>query len=222
MDPAYELLVISAIILVIPAAVLLGHRRAGGAIVVSGAAALAVSIIFWILLGGIASITNTQSINPLVASMLVVAGLLLQLAAWTLSIHGAATSRRWGWIFLLVVAGYLSFAALLFALEQPVLCFPGSIQSSQLISTLVCVQPNSLVPLLFSLAHLLGPAIPLIYGLVVMASSTTATASSATAASSPIRGRRSLPPGLSISSLKSTDTEEAEADTEPNLHQEIR
>jgi hypothetical protein len=210
-DPIVQLLEISSICLVVPVAVVLGHRWPGGAIVVSGGAALAASIIFWILIGGTAAFEGVGAVNSVVAGILEVAGALLLLAGWTLSINRAATSRGWLWVFLLVVAGYISFATQVIAIAEPAVCFPGIAHPYSVAYNLLCSEQNPYLPLIFNLAHVIGPAVVLLYGLVAVRAGAGATRSAAAS----LGGRRWPPPGLYISPLTSAA---AEADTEPNVH----
>jgi hypothetical protein len=136
----------------------------------------------------------------------------LLIAAWTLALHAAATSRQWLWVFLLVVAGYISFLATYFFYYSPQGCYFGSISIPSVLSTLLCSEPTPLLPLVVDLAHILGPAITLIYGLV--AARTAADAARPAVAKS--TGRRGPPPGLYISPINSALPEE---DTEPNSRQ---
>jgi hypothetical protein len=50
--------------------------------------------------------------DMIVRALLVALGTLLLLAAWTLALNHAAQARRWEWLVLLVLAGFLSCAAL--------------------------------------------------------------------------------------------------------------
>jgi hypothetical protein len=211
-DPETLLLLkFSAIVLVVPVAVLLGHRWQGGAIIVSGGASLAAAIIFWILLGGTSAFGSVGSVNPVVASLLEIAGVVLLLAAWTLSINGAATSRSWLWVFLLVIVGYISIATQVIAVAEPAACFPGIAHPYSVVYTLLCSDNNPYLPLLFTLAHILGPAVVLMHGLMAVRARADAT-QPAVAISA---GRRGPPPGLYISPINSAVPEE---DTEPNVH----
>jgi hypothetical protein len=210
-DPVVQLLEFSSICLVVPVAVVLGHRWPGGAIVVSGGAALAASIIFWILIGGTAAFEGVGAVNSVVAGILEVVGVLLLVAAWTLSINGAATSRSWLWVFLLVVVGYISFAAQVISIGEPAACFPGIAHQYSVTYNLLCTGQNPYLPLIFNLAHVIGPAVVLLYGLVAVRAAADATRT----ATANLGSRRGPPPGLYISPINSAAPEE---DTEPNLH----
>jgi hypothetical protein len=215
-DPMSQVLVISATFLLVPVCVLLGFRRPGGALIASGGAALLVSILFWIVLGGNTSLENRSLAGGMLLPVLSISTFILLIAACTLAIHAAVISGRWLWVFFLVVAGCISFAAAYLIGFIPQACFSGATPMPSILSTLLCNEPNSLRPLVFDLAHVLGPLVVLIYGLVAIRAGADATRSVAAppAAASP-GGRRVPPLGLYISPLTSAA---AEADTEPNLH----
>jgi hypothetical protein len=192
--------------------ILLGFRRPGGALIVCGGAALLASIIFWIVLGGPMSIESPPiAIGTVLVIVLNVSAITLLIAAWTLAIHAAATSRRWLWVSLLVVAGYISFLATYFAYFSPQACYGGAMPMPSVLLRLLCGEPSPLLPLVFDLAHLLGPALVLIYGLVIVRSGRDVTRPAVASSG----GRRGPPPGLYISPINSALLEE---DTEPNVH----
>ena len=115
---------VAAIFLLVPLAIIIGHRRPTGAIIVSGSVATVAAIVFWIFLGGFPALNDEvrPSVNPLVVILLFYGGLLLLITAWTLALNSAALARRWGWVFLLVVSGYISFTALIISITTPNPC----------------------------------------------------------------------------------------------------
>jgi hypothetical protein len=213
-------LVISATFLLVPVCILLGFRRPGGALIASGGAALLVSILFWIVLarystgalGGFTSV-ETQSLTvtiTLLLPALSISTVILLIAACTLAIHAAVNSGRWLWVFLLVAAGCISFSAAYLVVLVPQVCYTGATPMPSIVVRLLCTEPSSLRPLLFDLAHVLGPLVVLIYGLVAVRTS----ADAAVPPTANTTRRRGPPPGLYISPISSAATE---ADTEPNL-----
>lgn len=73
-------------------------------------------------------------------AVLIALGTFLLLAAWTLSLNAAAQARRWEWIVLLVLAGFLSFAALVAVLYLPDGCLAGPSERG---GRTVCAYPGS-------------------------------------------------------------------------------
>jgi hypothetical protein len=216
LDPISQVLVISATFLLVPVCVLLGFRRPGGALIASGAAALLVSILYWIVLGGITSfeyspLGGNLALPVMLLPALNISTLILLIAACTLAIHTAVISGRWLWAFFLSVAGCISFAAAYFIEFTPQVCLSGTAPLPATLYTLLCTGPSSLRPWLFDLAHLLGPLIALIYGLATVRTGVDAT----TPAAANVGARHGPPPGLHISPISSVA---AEADTEPNVH----
>jgi hypothetical protein len=205
-----QLLVISTAFLVIPVCILLGGRRSGGALIVTGGVALAASIILWIVLGGFTSFNSELTVPGIMAPLLSGVTSILLVAGCALAIHAAAISRKWLWVFILVVAGYMSFVAIYLDQSTSLICYSGPTGVPTPISGILCGEPSSLRPLLFDLAHILGPLVVLIYGLVAVRTSTDAAVPATTTT-----GRRhGPPPGLYISPISSAA---AEADTEPNM-----
>jgi len=205
------LLVTSTAFLVVPVCVLLGGRRSSGALIITAGAALAASIIFWILLGGYTSLSNGTSAPAIVMTSLSAAASILLLAAWTLAIHAAWISRQRLWVLLLILTGYISILAMYFGAAPELVCISGATRMPAPISAFLCGEPNSVRPLLFDLAHVLGPAVVLIYALVAVRSGVDPTLP----AVSSLVGERRPPPGLYVSPITTAPLEE---DTEPNLH----
>jgi hypothetical protein len=218
-DPISQALAISATFLLVPVCVLLGFWRQAGALIVSGGAALLVSILYWIVLGGTTSVFEYR---PLASSLAVpvlsvalpalsVSTVILLIAASALAIQLAVISGHWLWAFFLAVAGYITFATAYLIAFIPQACFSYTTQMPPAIATLLCGDPNSLRTLLFDLAHVLGPLVVLIYGLLAA----ILTGADATRpAGGSLGGRRGPPPGLYISPISSAALEE---DTQPNV-----
>src|SRR5579883_2515329 len=105
-------IIILAILLLIPAIILLGHRRPHGSIVLSSGAAIVVFSVFW-LLGGTVGLyegsTSADMVKVYIIQFLLLGGLVLLIASWTLSLNAAAQARRWLWQALLVLAGLITF-----------------------------------------------------------------------------------------------------------------
>jgi hypothetical protein len=169
--------------LVIPAAILAGHRHPAGPIVVSSGGACAAFAIFWLVLGGIYAFYGGASGNFLVGMLVVLAGVLLLLAAWSLALGAAAQARRYRWFALLSVAGSLSVAVVFISVSRPDLCLSGPPPTTNPY-VLICPAPNPTAQLLVAVGYLAGPA-------------------AATAYSLRGRGARTgaLPEGLSVSPL---------------------
>jgi hypothetical protein len=125
---------------------------------------------------------------------------LLLIAAWVLALHTAAQARHWWWVALLIVTGYLSFAAIVFSIAPPDRCMFG-LPSSEGRFYPYCAGPNLLAQLLVLAGYLAGPAAALAYGLPDLRSRILGIRS-------PILRPRELPEGLSVSPLS------ADGDTE--------
>jgi hypothetical protein len=194
---------VAAVFLLAPLAIIIGHRRPTGAIIVSGLLATVVAIVVWIFLGGLQGLVEVGSetpINPLLLTLLVYGGLfggiVLLGTTWTLALYSAASARRWGWIFLLVVSGYISFTALVIGISNPNPCV--FVQASAWFATGPgCAAASPLVSLAFDVGHVLGPAVATLYGFV--------------GASAP--RRQPLPPDVRVTPLGTSGDE----DTEPGL-----
>ena len=173
------LLVPAAVLLIVPLAIIVGYRRSTGSIVVSGALAAVAFAAFWLALGGTSGFFG-DSANYVIRMLIFVGGVLLALAAWILSLNAAAQARRWIWAGLLLVAGYLTLAAIYASFSiQP--CFDGvNVEFS-------CTQPDPLRQTLIFLGYLACPVAALAYGVY--------------GARAFGRRARTLPDGLTVSSL---------------------
>jgi hypothetical protein len=194
---------IAAVFLLVPLAIIIGHRRPTGAIIVSGFGATVAALAFWIFLGGIQGVVGLGAetpINPLLLDLALygglVGGLVLLIAAWSLALNSAASVRRWGWVLVLVVSGYLSFVALISAISTRDPCLIGQ-GISTFYTSPACGGASLLVSVAFQTSHLLGPAVATLYGFL--------GASNAR--------RQPLPPDVFVTPLSTG----AEEDTEPGL-----
>ena len=142
-----------AVLLVIPLAIIPAYRRATGSILVSGALATAVFAAFWLIFGGVTAFYR----NMPGVEVLFFCGILLTLTAWILSINAAAQARRWLWVALLLIAGYLSLAAVYasFSLQN---CFSAPE------SEFTCPSTDPLQHALIMLGYLACPVAALAYG----------------------------------------------------------
>ncbi|MGO8946985.1 MAG: hypothetical protein ACLQUY_04835 [Ktedonobacterales bacterium] len=203
-----QLLLYAAVFLVVPIAIVIGHRHATGPILVSGISSLGVSAIFWLLLGGL-PVINTGTL----ATLLLYGGSLLQVAAWTLAINSAAVSRSWGWVLLLMLTGYISFAALLIAVSNVSFCLATG-QTAIFGSGPVCLGVNPVLQLLFNLSRLLVSIFAVIYGLAAPSSPRPRRAPAGRGAPAggraPVGGR--APAGLAAPPIDASSN----ADTEPD------
>jgi hypothetical protein len=180
-------LLITSMSLIIPLAIVLGHRHPTGALLLSGGGSLVAFSALWLVFDG-SSLLDGSNTSPdgstgggQVARIILIAlGTLLLLAAWTLSLNAAAQARRWEWIGLLVLAGFLSFAALVAMLYLSDGCPDG-----------IGFGPCATAPtaqLLIMAGTLAGPVAVLAYRLRPH-----------------VRWRAGLPEGLSISRLGTAD-----------------
>jgi hypothetical protein len=181
--------------LVIPAAILAGHRHPAGPIVVSSGGACAAFAIFWLVLGGIYALFGPPSPRTFVSPLVLLGGVLLLLAAWSLALGAAAQARRYRWFALLSVAGSLSVAVVFISMARPDLCLSGPPPTTNAFA-FGCTAPNPTAQLLVAVGYLAGPA-------------------AATAYSLRGRGARTgaLPEGLSVSPLGAM----TDADGEPEV-----
>jgi hypothetical protein len=124
-------LLVAATSLIIPLAIVLGHRHPTGALLLSGGGALGAFSALWLVFDGSRLLDGPNA--PLDGGMiprvlLIVLGTFLLIAAWTLSLNAAVQARRWEWLVLLILAGFLSFAALFAVLFLQDACLiPGSL-----------------------------------------------------------------------------------------------
>ena len=109
-------------------------------------------------------------------------GTLLLLAAWTLALNAAAQARRWEWLVLLILAGFLSFAALVAVLYLPDGCPAG------LSDAFGPCAPTPAAQMLIKAGTVAGPAAVLAYRLRPH-----------------VPWRAGLPEGLSISRVGTAD-----------------
>lgn len=109
---------------------------------------------FWLLFGGVAELFRTI---PGVA-VLFYCGILLTFTAWILSINAAAQMRRWPWVALLLIAGYLTLAAVFasFSLQN---CF--TVPDGEF----TCSTSDPLRQALITLGYLVSPMAALAYGI---------------------------------------------------------
>ena len=142
-----------AVLLVVPLAIIPAYRRATGSILVSGALATAVFATFWLIFGGVTAFYRSM---PGV-EILFFCGILLAFTAWILSINAAVQARRWLWGALLLIAGYLSLAAVYasFSLQN---CFSAPE------SEFSCPSTDPLQHALILLGYLVSPVAALFYG----------------------------------------------------------
>jgi hypothetical protein len=123
-------LLVAAMSLIIPLAIVLGHRHPTGALLLSGGGSLVAFTALWLVFDGSSVLDGTTpqagtSGGQIARAVLIALGTLLLLAAWTLALNAAAQARRWEWIVLLVLAGFLSFAAVVAVLYLPDGCPAG-------------------------------------------------------------------------------------------------
>jgi hypothetical protein len=170
-------------ILAIPLAILLGMRWTNGAILVSGVGALLVIAFTWYRLATSPLDFSGGGVS-LAESIVRQIGEVLLLAAWTLALAHAARSRRWVWLALIVVAGYLSYSTAVLAQLAQNPCAFGLQDGGPL---LACRPPGQVEYLLIAVGQALGPVAAILY---------------ATLAARGYRRPRQLPEGLVVSSLR--------------------
>jgi hypothetical protein len=164
-QPVLPVLLVAAMSLIIPLAIVLGHRHPTGALLLSGGGSLVAFTAVWLVFDGSSLLDGTNSPpqegsdGGVIARAVLVLGALLLLAAWTLSLNAAAQARRWEWIVLLVLTGFLSFAALVAVLYLPDGCFAGPPDAFG-----PCA-PTPAVQMLIMAGTLAGPAAVLAYRL---------------------------------------------------------
>jgi len=167
-------IIILAILLLIPAIILLGHRRPHGSIVLSSGAAIVVFAVFW-LLGGTVGLyegsTSADMVKVYIIQFLLLGGLVLLIASWTLSLNAAAQARRWLWQALLVLAGLITFCMVLLLIFIPpwqMPCFfmqnstPDSTNVLDPGAVPVCQPVNPLIPILIIAGYFVGPVAALL------------------------------------------------------------
>jgi hypothetical protein len=191
MGTAWQLvLLIASMSLIIPLAIVLGHRHPTGALLLSGGGSLVAFSALWLVFDGSSlldgSATQAGTSGGEIARAVLIAGTLLLIAAWTLALNAAVQARRWEWIVLLVLAGSLSFAALVAVLYLPDGCPAGPPDA---------FGPCAVAPaaqMLIMAGTVAGPAAVLAYRL-------------RTHIPWRVPGRAGLPEGLSISRLGTAD-----------------
>ena len=181
--------------LVIPAAILAGHRHPAGPIVVSSGGACAAFAIFWLVLGGIYALYGPPSSRTFVSPLVLLGGVLLLLAAWSLALGAAAQARRYRWFALLSVAGSISVAVVFISVARPNLCLFGTLSTTNAFA-FGCTASNPTAQLLVAGGYLAGPAAAIVYSLRGRGAGTEA-----------------LPEGLSVSPLGAM----TDADGEPEV-----
>lgn len=173
MFPWEALLIPAGLLLVIPVATISMFARPTGSIIVSGAMAAAALAVFWFALGGMNPYGMFGGVNLIVLAI----GLLATITAWTLSLNSAAQTRRWVWVALLVVAGYLTFLAIFYSIYTFQPCSPFDVYS--------CPPENPVKHALIIAGYLTCAAAALVYGLRPT-----------------LRRERKPPEGLIVSSLR--------------------
>ena len=171
-------LVPAAVLLVIPLAIIPAYRRVTGSIMLSGALATIAFAAFWLVFGGLRGIAG----NSPAGGIALYGGVVLTLATWALTINAAAQARRWIWVALLVVAGYVTAAAIYasFSLQT---CFGPEF---------ACPPADPVRQALAFAGYLACPIAALVYGAVPSALPS-------------LRRTRKPPDGLTVSSLRASD-----------------
>lgn len=179
-------LLVAATSLIIPLAIVLGHRHPTGALLLSGGGALVAFSALWLVFDG-SQLLDGPDAPPdggmIPRALLIVLGTFLLIAAWTLALNAAVQARRWEWLVLLILAGFLSFAALVAVLFLQDACPMPGIPGAHEACTLAL--PAQLPIMVGSLA---GPVAVLVYRL-----------------RGHVPGRVGLPEGLSVSQLGTAD-----------------
>ncbi len=80
-------------------------------------------------------------------------------ASWTLGLAASAQSRRWAWVALLAMAGYLSALAIIVSAASPDPClFPPSFSNASLPENFTyCQDANPLGSILVAAGYFLAP-----------------------------------------------------------------
>ncbi|HEU5349463.1 MAG TPA: hypothetical protein VFU63_12705, partial [Ktedonobacterales bacterium] len=167
----------AAVLLVIPIAVIPGYRRSTGSIIISGALTTTIFAVFWLVLGGINRLISVGS--GYLGLAVFFGGVLLTIVTWALSLNAAAQARRWVWVALLFVAGYLTSLAVFVSMYTARPCSIG------LDGTPTCSEPDPLRQALTIAGYLACPVAALVYGI-----------------RPPGRRVRQAPEGLVVSSLR--------------------
>jgi hypothetical protein len=182
MFPWEAVLIPAGMLLVIPVAIIPAFARPGGSTIVSGAIATAALAVFWLALGGI-NIYVFGGVNLIVLLI----GLLATLTAWALSLNAAAQARRWIWVAVLVVAGYITFLAIFYSMNTFQPCYPEAD------FTMTCPPENPLKHALIIAGYLTCSAAAFVYGVRPT-----------------LRRERKPPEGLIVSSLRAAPSADRE------------
>ena len=184
--PWLTFVIIAALALLIPLAVLIGQRTPGGPIVVASGGALLAFAGYWVMIGILSASPVDEQRPPdlLPSSLVLTAGIVLLVAAWTLALADAAQGRRWGWVALLSLGFYANVAAAYWLGSSSFLsCLLAGPQS-------FCPPYNHFTAMLIIAGSFVGPGVALTYAL-----------------RAPTAGKRTLPDGLSVSPLGATDAD---------------
>lgn len=167
-------------ILIISLTIYFGGRRSTRSILIICAAAI-IAIAFRWMRNGAESLLYGQQGSDLIDSIASQATAVLFLAAWVLALVAAAKHRQGRWFVLLVAAAYLSYTSVTVSEFQGYPCPHGPIATPDYPA---CFTSASVVIVLVTLGHLIGPAATLAYGIV-----------------DPGWHQRQPPEGLAVSSL---------------------
>ncbi|HET9110207.1 MAG TPA: hypothetical protein VFN78_05220 [Ktedonobacterales bacterium] len=183
------IVIIAGLALTIPLAILIGQRTPGGPITVASGGALLAFAGYWVRIVILAMPPVDEQHPPdlFPVTLVLTAGIVLLVAAWTLALADAAQGRRWGWVALLSLGFYANVAAIyglfgtfvitcMFAASQP-----------------YCSSNSRFIEMLVLVGSFVGPAATLVYAL-----------------RAPTAGKRTLPDGLSVSPLGSADADAIE------------
>ncbi len=155
MSPWLSLLFIALVPMVIPVAILLGFRSPNGSLVITSVATIAAFAAFWVPLGGISGVKSGFSAYYPLNFFFIGAALMLFVASWALGLTAAVRSRRWLWVALLLVAGYISAVAVIVSISAPDPClFPPSYP----LYYTYCQTSNPLAEALIMAGYFLAPA----------------------------------------------------------------
>jgi hypothetical protein len=135
--------------------------------VAAAGGALAAFAAFWLLLIGAGSFLEYgPGANSVIVPLVIAGGMLLFVAAWTLALTAAARERRWRWLALLALVGYLSVVCILIVIAPPDPCFfgppPGLAAESV---DFPCVSASPLEQWLVAAGYFAGPATIFVFGL---------------------------------------------------------
>lgn len=194
------------IILVIPATILIGSFWFKDTLIV-----VAVGAFLTTLALGVIGMTGTLAdaiMNPaspldlraiLILIGLAIVAFLLMSAGWALALAGAAQKRHWLWLIALILGVYLSLVLFLSiaSMSPNFYCLAASEQLPY--GSLICSEPAPSLDALYLAACLLGPGSILVYAICAFL------------ARRGLRIRnRSLPEGLSLSTLNARQTNDGE------------